>query len=52
MKYILLTDIHFGCHGNSDEFNQNCLDFLQFVQDYVDEHFESEDILSKLLIMV
>lgn len=45
MKYILLTDIHFGCHGNSDEFNQNCLDFLQFVQDYVDEHFESEDIL-------
>lgn len=45
MKYILLTDIHFGCHGNSDEFNQNCLDFLQFVQDYVDEHFEGEDIL-------
>lgn len=45
MKYILLTDIHFGNHGNSDEFNQNCLNFLQFVQDYVDEHFESEDIL-------
>ena len=45
MKYILLTDIHFGCKGNSDEFNQQCLDFLQFVQDYVDEHFENEDIL-------
>lgn len=45
MKYILLTDIHFGNHGNSPEFNQQCLDFLQFVQNYVDEHYEDEDIL-------
>ena len=33
MKYILFTDIHFGCKGNSDEFNQQCLDFLKFVED-------------------
>lgn len=32
MKYILLTDIHFGNKGNSDEFNQQCLDFLDFVE--------------------
>lgn len=31
MKYILFTDIHFGNKGNSDEFNQQCLDFLDFV---------------------
>ena len=45
MKYILLTDIHFGLKSNSDEFNHQCLDFLQFVQDYVQEHFENENIL-------
>lgn len=33
MKYILLADIHFGNKGNSDEFNQQCLDFLSFVED-------------------
>lgn len=32
MQYILLTDIHFGNKGNSDEFNQQCLDFLEFVK--------------------
>ena len=33
MKYVLLTDIHFGNKGNSDEFNQQCLDFLDFVEE-------------------
>lgn len=33
MKYILLTDIHFGNKGNSDDFNQQCLDFLDFVEE-------------------
>ena len=33
MKYILFTDIHFGCKSNSDEFNQQCLDFLDFIID-------------------
>ena len=33
MKYVLFTDIHFGCKGNSDEFNQQCLDFLDFVEE-------------------
>lgn len=37
MKLVLLTDIHFGCKGNSDEFNQQCLDFLDFVQETVSE---------------
>lgn len=32
MRYVLLTDIHFGNKGNSDEFNQQCLDFLNFVE--------------------
>ena len=31
MKYILLSDIHFGHKGNSEEFNKQCLDFLDFV---------------------
>ena len=30
-KYVLFTDIHFGEHGNSDEFNQNCIDFIEFM---------------------
>lgn len=33
MKYILFSDIHFGNKSNSDEFNQQCLDFLDFVID-------------------
>ena len=33
MKYILFTDIHFGNKSNSDEFNQQCLDFLDFIID-------------------
>lgn len=45
MKYILFGDIHFGNKGNSDEFNQQCLDFLQFVQDFIDEKLEGEDVL-------
>lgn len=31
MKYILLSDIHFGHKGNSEEFNKQCLEFLDFV---------------------
>lgn len=37
MKYIILTDIHFGAKGNSDEFNQQCIDFLKFVKKKTDE---------------
>lgn len=37
MKYVLLTDIHFGNHGNKDEFNEQCLTFLSFVEKYVEE---------------
>ena len=33
MKYILFSDIHFGNKSNSDEFNQQCLDFLDFIID-------------------
>lgn len=37
MKYVLFTDIHFGKKSNSDEFNQQCLDFLKFIEDTVNE---------------
>lgn len=45
MKYILFGDIHFGNKGNSDEFNQQCLDFLQFVQDFINEKLDGEPVL-------
>lgn len=32
MKHIILTDIHFGAKGNSDEFNEQCIEFLKFVK--------------------
>lgn len=44
MKAILLSDIHFGQKNNSKEFNQQCLDFLQFVGDYCNEHLSDEFI--------
>ena len=31
MKSVVFTDIHFGLKNNSDEFNKNCLDFLDFM---------------------
>lgn len=37
-KIILLTDIHFGEHGNSDEFNENCISFLTFMKNYIQEN--------------
>lgn len=40
MKYLLLTDIHFGLKSNSDKFNQECLDFLDFVRDWSDENLD------------
>lgn len=33
-KFLVFTDIHFGEHGNSDDFNQSCLDFIEFMADY------------------
>lgn len=37
-KYVLFTDIHFGNHNNSDTFNQQCLDFIDFMKDWCDEN--------------
>lgn len=31
MKYVIFSDIHFGCKSNSEDFNKECLDFLDFV---------------------
>lgn len=42
MKIVLFTDIHFGEHSNSDTHNEQCINFLNFVQEYCDEHL-SED---------
>lgn len=43
MKYVLLSDIHFGAKSNSDKFNQECLDFLEFVRDWCDENLDGEE---------
>lgn len=37
MKNIILTDIHFGAKGNSDEFNEQCIEFLKFVKEKTNE---------------
>ena len=31
MKAVVFSDIHFGLKNNSDEFNKNCLDFIDFM---------------------
>lgn len=33
MKYIIFTDIHFGNKENKDDFNKECLVFLNFVEE-------------------
>lgn len=40
MKVVMFSDIHYGNHSNSDEFNQQCNDFLNFVKDWTDEHLQ------------
>jgi hypothetical protein len=42
MKYVILTDIHFGNKSNSDKFNQECLDFLQFVGDWCSDNINED----------
>ena len=45
MKYVLFGDIHFGSKSNSDEFNKECLEFLNFVDEWtsnnLNEPFET-----------
>ena len=41
-KYVLFTDIHFGEHGNSDEFNQDCIDFIEFMVRYYQQKVPTE----------
>jgi len=41
-KYILFTDIHFGEHGNSDDFNQGCIDFINFMIDWYQKNVPAE----------
>ena len=38
MKIVLFGDIHFGAHSNSDLFNQECLDFLNFMKQWCDDN--------------
>ena len=40
MKYVLLSDIHFGNKSNSDKFNQECLDFLNFVGEWCSDNLD------------
>lgn len=42
MKYVLFGDIHFGNKSNSDEFNQECLDFLTFMQEWCDDNIQED----------
>lgn len=44
MKHIILTDIHFGAKGNSDEFNEQCIEFLKFVKQKSSEIIKVEDL--------
>lgn len=37
IKGLLFTDIHWGKKQNSDKHNQNCLDFIQFVIDSIQD---------------
>lgn len=51
MKYIVFSDIHFGNHSNSDVFNQQCLDFLDFVNDYAQDHFSDDETYGGAIFM-
>ena len=31
MKAVVFSDIHFGLKNNSDDFNKNCLNFIDFM---------------------
>ena len=42
MKCVLFTDIHFGCHNNSDVFNQQCLDFIDYMAKWCDENIHED----------
>lgn len=42
MKCVLFTDIHFGCHNNSDVFNQQCLDFIDYMANWCDENIHED----------
>lgn len=35
MKLILFSDIHFGAKTNSEDFNKDCISFIEFMIDYV-----------------
>lgn len=48
MKVVLFGDIHFGEHSNSDEHNKNCLDFLEYMNDWCDNHI-NEDFITIFL---
>lgn len=48
MKIVLFGDIHFGEHSNSDNHNKNCLEFLQFVNNWCDNHL-NEDFITVFL---
>lgn len=42
MKYVLFSDIHFGNKNSSDTYNQECLDFLNFMKDWCDENLHED----------
>ena len=44
-KGLLFTDIHWGKKQNSDAHNQNCIDYLQFLIDYVLLHKDIDHII-------
>lgn len=42
-KFLVFTDIHFGEHGNSDDFNQSCLGFIEYMTEYYRANVQEED---------
>lgn len=42
MKLVLFSDIHFGLSSNDEIHNENCLKFLEFVQEWCDENLTDD----------
>jgi DNA repair exonuclease SbcCD nuclease subunit len=45
MKSVLFTDIHFGRKQNSDIHNTDCVNFVKFMVDYINQHQDIDNII-------
>ena len=42
MKCVLFTDLHLGKHSNSSVFNQECLDFMDFMSNWCEQNIHED----------